>query len=131
MAGVCGGHRACRGSESAVREAYINSLISLSLLSFAVQLYSQQQAQNFLNTSNHFHALEMATFDPISYTYVPTAPRFKSAAARRNPTSKQSSILDKLQRSKLSGAALEDPQLPAQAVADNNGGYRSGIQGMF
>jgi hypothetical protein len=106
-------------------------LISPSAIIFQSSLCSQQQAENFLNTSNRFHTLEMATFDPISYTYVPTAPRFKSAAARRNPASKQSGILDKLQRSKQSGAAFDGPRLPAPAAADNNRGYRSGIQGMF
>jgi hypothetical protein len=49
---------------------------------------------------------KMATFVPISYTYVPTTPRSKSTATRRKPAPKQSSILDKLWRSKLSGAAL-------------------------
>jgi hypothetical protein len=96
--------------------------------------------QNFLNTSNHFRALEMATFAlpsytfvPPSYTYVPTAPRSKSTAARGKPAS---SIPDKLHRSsKLSDPALDGPRLPAiataAAAADNDGGYRSGIQGMF
>jgi hypothetical protein len=68
------------------------------------------------------------TFVPPSYTYVPTGPRSKSAAARCKPAS---SILDKLQRSKLSGAALDGPRLPATVTADNDGGYRSGIQDMF
>ncbi|KAF8850006.1 hypothetical protein BDZ45DRAFT_697068 [Acephala macrosclerotiorum] len=88
-------------------------------------LYSQQQAKNFLNTSNHFHALEMATFVPISYTYVPTAPRSTSATARRKPTSKQSSILDKLQRSKLSEAELSTPQ---PVAANDIGGNKLGIR---
>jgi hypothetical protein len=55
-----------------------------------------QQAEDFSNTSYHFHALEMANFVPISYTYVLTAPRSKSTATRRKPAPKQSSILDKL-----------------------------------
>ncbi|TVY20230.1 hypothetical protein LARI1_G001640 [Lachnellula arida] len=60
----------------------------------------------------------MSTFVPISYSYVPTVPRSKSATIRRKPTSKQLSILGKLQHNKLSRAA----------AADNNGGYESGIQ---
>jgi hypothetical protein len=60
---------------------------------FAVQLYSQQQAQNFLNASNHFHALEIATFDPICYTYVPTVPRSKNAATRCKPAPAQQAEL--------------------------------------
>ena len=78
MARVRRAHRACSGSESAVREAYINLLIFLSLLSFAVQLYSYQQAENSLNTSNHFHVLEMATFFFVLYTYILTASRFEA-----------------------------------------------------
>lgn len=45
-----------------------------------------------MNTSNHFHALEMATFVP--YSCVLTAPWSKSAAARGNPTSKKSGALN-------------------------------------
>jgi len=64
----------------------MNPLISLSLPSFfAVKLYSQQQAENFSTTSNHFHALEMATFAFKPYTYVPTALRSKSTATRCKP----------------------------------------------
>jgi hypothetical protein len=58
------------------------------------------------------------------------APRSKSTSARGKPAS---SIPDKLHRSKLSGPALDGPQLlaTATAAADNDGGYRSGIQGIF
>ncbi|KAL3418451.1 hypothetical protein PVAG01_10167 [Phlyctema vagabunda] len=56
----------------------------------------------------------MATFVPISYTYVPTAPRSKTATARLHPSSKQSSILEKLQRSNLNVAGRGTPQ-PAAA----------------
>jgi len=94
-------------------------LISPTAIIFQFSLYNQQQAENFLNTSNHFHALEMTAFAPISYTYVPTAPRSKSTATRRKPAPKQSSILDKLQHSKLSEAALSMARL---AVADDSGG---------
>jgi hypothetical protein len=92
-------------------------------------LCSQQQAKNFLNTSNHFHVLEMATFVPISYTYVPTAPRSKSATARSKPASKQSNILDKIQRIKPSSAALRTAQ-PAAAANDIRGD-KLGIRGML
>jgi hypothetical protein len=106
----------------------MNPLISPSAIILQSSLCSQQQAENFLNTSNHFHALQMATFVPISYTYVPTAPRSKSATARRKPALKPVSILDKVQHSKPSGAALSTPR-PAAAAA--NGGDKLGIRGML
>ncbi|KAI9779869.1 MAG: hypothetical protein M1839_007182 [Geoglossum umbratile] len=62
----------------------------------------------------------MATFDPIPYTYVPTAPRFKSTKAPYNRTPKQISILDKIQRIKASGSALGTPRLPAAVAAAND-----------
>jgi hypothetical protein len=61
----------------------------MSVIFLQSSLCSQQQAKNFLNTSNLFHTLEMATFLPTSYTYVPTDARFKSATARSKPASKQ------------------------------------------
>ncbi|KAI9863863.1 MAG: hypothetical protein M1813_003515 [Trichoglossum hirsutum] len=71
----------------------------------------------------------MATFVPISYTYVPTAPRSKSAAARRKPALKPVSIFDKIQRIKPSGAALSTPRTAAAATAaDDNGGDKLGIR---
>jgi hypothetical protein len=51
-------------SARAVREAYMNPLIPPSAIIFQSSLCSQQQAENSLNTSNHFHTLEMATFCP-------------------------------------------------------------------
>ncbi len=100
---------------------------------FAVQLCSQQWAENFLNSFNYFCMLQMATFNPISYTYASTALRFKRAAAHCKPVLKQFSILDKLQYSKLSSTALDGLWLSASvtAAADNNEDYRSDIQGMF
>jgi len=77
----------------------------------------------------------MATFTPtsftfvlFSYTYVLIALCFKSVVACSKPVF---SILDKLYHSKLSGSVLDRPRLPATVVADNDRGYRSGIQGMF
>ncbi|KAI9770373.1 MAG: hypothetical protein M1839_003215 [Geoglossum umbratile] len=64
----------------------------------------------------------MATFDPIPYTYVPTAPRFKSTKAPYNRTPKQVSILDKIQRIKASGAALGMPRPPVVANDSRNDG---------
>jgi hypothetical protein len=91
------GYRAYSGSARAVREAYINPLISLSLPSlFVVQLYSQQLAENFSNTLNYFDALEIATLAFKPYTYKLTAPRSKSIATRRRPAPEQVSILNKL-----------------------------------
>ena len=70
----------------------------------------------------------MATFDPISYTYVPTAPRSKSTKAPCNRAPKQISILDKIQRIKASGAALGMPRPPAAvAAADDSRNNRPGI----
>ena len=62
----------------------------------------------------------MATFDPIPYTYVPTAPRFKSTKAPYNRTPKQVSILDKIQRIKASGATLGISRPPAAVAAAND-----------
>jgi hypothetical protein len=62
----------------------------------------------------------MATFDPIPYTYVPTAPRFKSTKAPYNRTPKQVSILDKIQRIKASGATLGTLWPPAAVAAANS-----------
>jgi hypothetical protein len=98
-------------------------------------LYSQQQAESFLTTSNHFHALEMATFAFKPYTYVPTAPRSKSPATRRKPALKQVSIFDKIQRIKPSGTSLSTAQPAAAAVAvaaaDDNESDKLGIRGML
>ncbi|KAH7378864.1 hypothetical protein BKA64DRAFT_686831 [Cadophora sp. MPI-SDFR-AT-0126] len=107
----------------------MNLLISLSLLSFfTVRLYSQQLAENFLTTSNYFHALEIATFAFKPYTYVLTAPRSKSTATRCKLAPEQLSIPNKLQQIRSSGVSLSTPG-PAVALAANNGGYRTGIRG--
>lgn len=92
MAGVVrwAAERFWEGSARSLHEPFDFPLCHHFLVRFV------QQAENFLNTSNYFHTLEMATFAPISYTYVPTAPRSKSTATRRKPALKQSSILDKL-----------------------------------
>jgi hypothetical protein len=65
----------------------------------------------------------MATFVPISYTYVPTAPRIKSTTARLKPASQQSSIL----HSNLSEAEISTPQPTA---ANDIGVGKLGIRGM-
>jgi hypothetical protein len=75
-----------------------------------------------------FVATSYTFVPPSSYIYVPTPPRSKSAAACSKPAS---SIPNKLQRSKLSGVALNSPRLPATAAANYNRGYKSRIQGMF
>ncbi|KAH0542350.1 hypothetical protein FGG08_003288 [Glutinoglossum americanum] len=68
----------------------------------------------------------MATFVPISYTYVPTGPRSKSATARRRSALKLVNIFDEIQRIKPSGAAPNTPQ-PAP-VANNIRGNKLGIR---
>ncbi|KAH0538364.1 hypothetical protein FGG08_005059 [Glutinoglossum americanum] len=78
------------------------------------------QCEDFFNLFSSFPLLEMAAFDPIPYTYVPTAPRFKSTKAPYNRTPKQVSILDKIQCIKASGLALGMPQPPAAVVAVND-----------
>jgi hypothetical protein len=90
--------------------------------------HSQQQAENFLNTSKYFHALEMATLAFKPYTYVPTAPRSKKAISRRKPASKPISIFDKLQRISPSSTKLSMPQ---SAVADDCGSDDREIRGKF
>jgi len=72
--------------------------------------------------------LKMATFAPIPYTYVSTAARCKNTAARSKAALKHCNILDNVQPGKLSGAALDGPQLPTPAVVDSNGGCRSRVQ---
>jgi hypothetical protein len=80
----------------------------------------------------------MATFDPIFYSYVPTAPRCKSATAQHVPAQhipaqKQSSIPDKIQCVKPNDALFDDIRQVAVAavLADDDPGYRSEIRGMF
>ena len=99
---------------------------------FPVQFVQPAASREFLNTSNHFHALEMATFAFKSqYTYKPTPPRPKSTATRRKPALEQVSILNKLQHIRSSSASLSTLR-PAVAAADDddNGGYGPGIRGM-
>jgi hypothetical protein len=75
----------------------------------------------------------MATFDPIFYSYVPTAPRCKSATAQHVPAQKQSSIPDKIQCVKPNDTLFDDIRQVAVAAvsADDDPGYRSEIRGMF
>ncbi|KAE8440724.1 hypothetical protein EG329_006775 [Mollisiaceae sp. DMI_Dod_QoI] len=67
----------------------------------------------------------MATFAFKPYTYMPTAPRPKSATSRRKPASKPISIFDKLQRIKPSSAELSTLQ---SAAADDCGSDELGIR---
>ena len=88
--------------------------------------------KEFLDYPNHFHVLEMATFAfAPSYTYVPTAPRYKSTGTRRKPAPKQVSIFDKLQHIKPNNAALITLRPAAAAAAGDNRGDRPGIRGML
>lgn len=73
--------------------------------------------------------LEMA-FDPISYTYVPTALRPKSTTAPGKFALRQSSILDRNKSSKPSGVELDIPRLLGGAAADD-GSDESSVRGMF
>jgi len=118
--------RICEGSARSVHEPFDFPLC----YHFVVQLYSQQPAENFSTTPNHFHALEMATFAFKPYTYVPTAPCSKSTATRRKPAPEQVSILNKLQHIRSSGASLSTPRPAAAAAANDDGGYRPGIRGI-
>jgi hypothetical protein len=125
------GHRAYSGSARAVREAYMNPLISPSRPSlFAIQLYSQQPAENFSTTPNYFHPLQMASLAFKPYTYKPTPPRSKSAATRHKPAPEQVSLLNKLQQIRSCSASLSTPRPAAAAAADGDGGYRPRIRGM-
>jgi hypothetical protein len=97
MAGVVRrGCRAYSGSVRAVREVYVNPLISPSLPSFYSPVAQPAASREFLDYFQSFHALEMATFAFKPYTYVPTAPRSKCVATRREPAPKQVGIFDKL-----------------------------------
>ena len=126
------GRRAYPEPESAVRDAYKKPIeFPASAIFWQPYCAASSDPENFFKTSKHIHALEMATFNPISYKYVPTVPRSKSALSRPKPGRKQSSIFDKTQHAKPNGAALGSHR-PAAAVeaADDNGGYRSGSRGM-
>ncbi|KAI9769973.1 MAG: hypothetical protein M1840_003684 [Geoglossum simile] len=113
--------RFCEGS---TRSRYEPSDF-LSAIILQSSLCSQQQAGNFMNTSNRFYAREMATFVLISYTYVSTAPRSKSATARRKSDLKPVSIFDEIQRIKRSGAALTFGVRDATAEEGGSLGNRS------
>lgn len=133
MAGVYSGPQSVfRFCEGSARSLYEPVDFPISAIFFVVQLYSQQLAENFSTTLNHFHALEMATFAFKPYTCVPTAPRSKSTAIRCKPAPEQVSILNKLQQIRSSGASLSTPR-PAIAVvvvvANDDGGYKPGIRG--
>ncbi|PQE24897.1 hypothetical protein CJF32_00007237 [Rutstroemia sp. NJR-2017a WRK4] len=78
----------------------------------------------------------MATFDPIFYSYVPTAPRCKSATAQHVPAQhvpaqKQSSIPDKIQCVKPNDTLFDNIRQVAVAAvsADDDPGYRPEIRG--
>lgn len=59
----------------------------------------------------------MATFEPISYAYVPTPLRSKSTTACRKIPLKPISTLNKNERIKLSNIVLKKPQLFAVVAA--------------
>lgn len=63
----------------------------------------------------------MATFVPIHYNYVPTAPRSRSKTARRKFSTKQPSILNENSRAKPIGVTPNAPRPPADVAADENG----------
>ena len=125
------GRKAYSCSVRAVREAYMNLLFPRLCHFFQFSLCSQQQqAEDFLHTSNHFHALEIAAFAFKPYTYVPTPPRSKSTATCGKPTPEQVSILNKLQHIRSSGASLSTPRPTVASATNNDGGYKPGIRSM-
>jgi hypothetical protein len=88
----------------------------LSSIIHTVVFCSQQQAEQS-NTYNCIFSAEMATFEPISYAYVPTPPRSKSTTTRHKNRPKPFSILHKNQYIKPSSIALEKPRPLAEAAA--------------
>jgi hypothetical protein len=70
-------------------------------------------------------------FDPILYTYVLTAPRYKRTTAHHKFAPNPSSMLDKNQSAKPNGIALEIPQLSSAAAAHDIGSDETSVQGMF
>jgi hypothetical protein len=85
----------------------MNPSISPSLSFLCSSVVQSTTSWNFSTTPNHFHALEMAAFAfKPQYTYRPTPPHSKSTATRRKPALEQTSILNKLQHIKSSGASL-------------------------
>ncbi|KFZ18279.1 hypothetical protein V501_01302 [Pseudogymnoascus sp. VKM F-4519 (FW-2642)] len=75
-----------------------------------------------------FDALNMATFAPIPYKYVPTASRPRGAKSRRKPILEQSSILNDHSPAKQMGVALDAPWPAVGAAADENGSGMPGDQ---
>ncbi|OAF59176.1 hypothetical protein VC83_04382 [Pseudogymnoascus destructans] len=75
-----------------------------------------------------FDALNMATFAPIPYKYVPTASRPRGANARRKPTPEQSSILNDHSPAKQKGVALDAPWPAVGAATDEKGSGMPGYQ---
>jgi hypothetical protein len=74
----------------------------------------------------------MATFEPISYAYVPTPPRSKCTTACRKIPLKPISTLDKNERIKLSSVALEKPRpFAAAAAVEDIRDERSRFQSMI
>ena len=73
----------------------------------------------------------MATFDPIPYTYIPTAPHFKSTKAPYNRIPNQVNLLDKIQQIKANSAALNMPRTLAAVVAANERNDGPGIRSML
>ncbi|KAH7336556.1 hypothetical protein BKA65DRAFT_506698 [Rhexocercosporidium sp. MPI-PUGE-AT-0058] len=70
----------------------------------------------------------MATFAPISYTYVPTALRSKRATARHIPAPKQFNILDKLQQIKPRSTSISTARPAAPGRADDIKGDKLGTR---
>lgn len=118
----------CRGytcSARAVREAYMSPDFPLSAIFLQPSFHSQQQAENFLNTSKYFYVLKMATLAFKLYTYMPTALCSKSTTSCRKPASKPISIFDKLYRINQSSTELSMLQ---SAVANDCGSDDLGIR---
>ena len=95
-----------------------------------MQLAVSRVALEFLLTVS---ALEMATFEPIPYTYIPTAPRSKSRAARSKITSKQFSVGKNLRiepRSVALNVLQPSTGAMARAAADDDADGRARIRGM-
>lgn len=70
-------------------------------------------------------------FDPIHYTYVPTAPRPKSTKPGHKNTQTQVGILNENQHIKPTAVALDTPRPSVAATAGNSGDDWSTIRGTF
>lgn len=65
--------------------------------SSSICFYYLERAESFQNIINHFYTLKMTSFEPIYYTYIPTAPLSRRATAQKHsfPAEEQHIVPDR------------------------------------